>query len=172
MRRLSSLATLVILIVVYSAGCRVIDSEEEVEAELFAYASASCAPWDGPALDLVLTAREQSCANLESVTYGDGPSLDFTRLVIYGINEPESGRNWTIDSDDGGSSAATTSGWGQSCPGSQQPCVLIDRATVSFTRAGDDTYTVSTTIVYQDGSEDTTRRVVRVCPRPIIPLCG
>ncbi len=171
MRRLSSLA-LLIIVTLSSTGCRVIDSEEETEEALFAYASATCAPWDGPALDLVLTAREQSCANLESVTYGDGPSLDFTRLVIYGVNEPESGQTWTIDSDDDGSSAETSAGWGQVCPGSQQSCLPISNATVWFTRAGDDAFTVTTTIHYPDGSEVTSRRGVRVCTRPIIPLCG
>ncbi|MDZ4698431.1 MAG: hypothetical protein SH809_01890 [Rhodothermales bacterium] len=172
MRRPSSISLFALLIVTFSPGCRVIDSEDEAEVALFAYASASCAPWDGPALDLVLTTREQSCANIEHVTYGDGPALDFTRLVIYGINEPESGRSWTIDLDEDGGLTPASAGWGQRCPGNEQSCAPIDRATVAFTPAGDDAFTIMTTILYPDGSEDTTRRNVCVCPRPSFPLCG
>lgn len=148
-----------------AGGCRAVEPEAEADPNLYAYAQFTCAPWDGPALELILTKVEHSCANLDNVVYGDHPPHEFTRIVLYGIGEPETARSWTIDPDELANPEVAGAGWGEHCPGKNAACVPLDRAVVSFLPRNDTTFTVAATITFRNGLEEQIRYPIRECPR-------
>src|SRR5579864_686436 len=95
---LSSTRTILLLLVLVWAGCT-----QQVAAQSYPHAliSASCAPWDGPAIGLVLTTKPASC--------GKAPEGPYLSIYIW-RDLPEHGPK-TIEfkqgGDNGGASRCT-----------------------------------------------------------------
>ncbi|MEZ4702384.1 MAG: hypothetical protein R2834_18775 [Rhodothermales bacterium] len=150
-------------------GCQIVGEEEPApEIAAAVYAQRTCGPTDGPALELIVLDSVLACENVNQLGYGDNSDRAFTRIFLWGLGEPAPGV-WTVGGIDDDPSYYS-GGWGQSCPGSGAACVNTERAVVSFTAAGADSFAVTAQITLPGGRHQNVAAGLRVCPVQI--LCG
>lgn len=150
-------------------SCQIVGEEEPApEIGTAVYAQRTCGPTDGAALEIIVLDSVMACENVNQLGYGDNPDRAFTRIFLWGLGDPAPGV-WTIGAIDDDPSYYS-GGWGQSCPGSGAACETMDRAVVSFTTAGADSFAVTAQITLPGGRHQHVAAGLRVCPVHI--LCG
>lgn len=137
----------------FVAFCSWVDDKSRDADFSHAYAMPSCGPADGPAFDVHVSRRTFSCDRLPP--YGDGEDLQpFIRIWVIGRREPVIPS--TIDVTAGKSRSNRPHPYEDAsvwyC--GSDPCIPAVDGYVAFNGAGDEGWTISFQVEFEDGRRE------------------
>jgi len=152
------------------AGCKLIgDDVTSASDARYAFALRSCAPTDGPALEIILATDQMSCTQAEQLGYEASQDRSLTRLYLYGISTPKAAHTHTLGTDVDAEPQYSQGGWGEHCPAGK-PCATVQQGTVIFLTNAKDDLMIEVTLHLEDGTHITNRLPLVSCERNI--FCG
>ncbi|MFT5145075.1 MAG: hypothetical protein ACI80V_002185 [Rhodothermales bacterium] len=150
-----------------SAGCSI--PEGGLRLVGHAVHMPTCAPRDGPALDIVLTSERITCDSLLAIwLHGPSERSSFVQLKLNGSFEPIPLVAHDLGSEIDTGVSYSTGGSGRRCMLGE--CTIVERGTVHFGPAESDNQYLEVRLCFADGTEKTGRYEVHRCEREAI--CG
>lgn len=151
-----------LLVGLTAAGCSLWGQGDTLDLSQ-AYLFPSCAPTDGPALDLYVTDGPARCDNL----YGSLTETNTVRISLYGFVQPTIPSTVPL-------SAPSTPGYSDGglatyCP-EAEACVNTQQGTVQFLAEQDGAVVVAVDLTFEDGHRVSGTFTAETCTRRF--LCG